>query len=125
MPEYKNDTDRVSRVEQFEKDGIDVTMPECVAAHLVSYLYEIGPTLSGGMGESPISHSEIESWQRNTGVVLDSWQAKTIRRLSSVYLSESHKATKVDAPAPWREAPYLRYAVAKRMQRMFDDMEKL
>jgi len=123
VPEYKDDkaeTKRPSRIAQFEKDGVEVTMPECDAMHLVSYLYEIGPTLPNGMGDSPLTHVEISAWQQNTGVELSSWEARTLHRASLEYLSESQRATKPDAEAPWGDAPYLRPPVdevALRLQR--------
>lgn len=97
-------------------------MPECDAIYIASYLFEIGPVLHGGMGETPLTHTEIEAWQRNTGIELEAWEAKVLHRLSLEYLSESQKATKPDAPAPWDNAPYLRLAAAKRMQRAIDAM---
>jgi hypothetical protein len=95
-------------------------MPECDAMHLVSYLYEIGPTLPNGMGDAPLTHLEIEAWQRNTGIELSSWEARVLHSSSLAYLSESQRATKPDAEAPWAEAPYLRPPideVALRLQR--------
>lgn len=131
MPEHPDDkaeTKHPSRIKQYEQDGIEVTMPECEAMYLVSYLYEIGPTLPNGMGEAPLTHAEIESWQRNTGIQLDSWEARTIHMASLQYLSESQHATKPDAPAPWADAPYTKPApnlVALRMQQAMQDLVNL
>lgn len=105
MPDTKDN--KQSRIEAFKKKGIDVTMPECEAMYLVGYLYEVGPAMSGGMGESPLTHTELRSWQENTGIELESWEVRAMSRLSKEYLSESSKATKPDAPAPWTDAPYV------------------
>ena len=83
-------------------------MPDCDAMYLVTYLFELGPTTSTGMGEAPISHTELRDWQYNTGIELDSWEVRTMHRLSLEYLSESQSATKSDAPAPWADAPYVK-----------------
>ena len=131
MPEHPDDkaeTKRPSRIKQYEKDGIEVTMPECGAMYLVSYLYEIGPTLPNGMGDVPLSHLEIEAWQRNTGIFLDAWEARLIHRASLEYLSESQRATKPDAEAPWADAPYLKQQsnlVALRMQAAMQELANL
>jgi len=131
VPEYKDDkaeTKRPSRIAQFEKDGVEVTMPDCDAMHLVSYLYEIGPTLPNGMGESAITDPVLESWQRNTGISLDSWEARTVVRLSKEYLNESQRATKPEAEAPWADAPYVKPApnqVALRMQAAMIEMASM
>ena len=106
-------------MKQFEKDGVEVTMPDCEAMYLVSYLYEIGPTLPKGMGDAPLTHTEIEAWQRNTGIQLDAWESRVLHAASLAYLSESQRATKPDAEAPWADAPYLKQQsnlVALRMQ---------
>jgi len=131
VPEYKDDkaeTKRPSRIAQFEKDGVEVTMPECDAMHLVSYLYEIGPTLPNGMGDAPLTHLEIEAWQRNTGIELSSWESRVLHRASLEYLSESQRATKPEAEAPWADAPYVKPApnnVALRMQRAMIEMASM
>ena len=80
--------------------GDTIEMPPCDGGYLVGYLFEVGPT----MGESPVTHTEIESWQRNTGIELNSWEARTVRSLSIAYMNESHKATKRDCPAPYAPA---------------------
>ena len=53
------------------------------------------------MGEGPVSWAEITEWQRNTGIELDAWEARTIRRLSQVFVSQRHDAEKADCPAPF------------------------
>lgn len=91
---------------QDEGHGDALAMPPCEAYHLVAYLFEIGPTVVNGMGEAPITQSDVAHFQSNTGIALDAWQARTLRRLSLVYLSASYKAKKQDCLAPWQEADY-------------------
>ena len=83
----------------------DQYMPELppveAGAHLVSYLLDIGPTVAAGMGEAPLGYEQILAWQTLTGIVLQPWEARWLRRLSGEYLSEGHKATKQFAPPPW------------------------
>lgn len=104
-PQRADEKVRVSRLEQMRKSRKDKDyyppLPPTDAPHLLNYLFDVGPTLASGMGEGPLTHSEIEAWQGNTGVELEPWEATFLRRLSIDYLSESHKAEKVDAPAPW------------------------
>lgn len=136
MPEYKDDnaeTKRPSRIAAIRKElklveHEQLDMPECEAMYLVSYLYEIGPTLPNGMGESPLTHTEISSWQQNTGVELSSWEARVLHRASLEYLSESQRATKPDAEAPWADAPYVKPLpnnVALRMQAAMMELASL
>lgn len=71
------------------------------AEYLLGYLWEMGPTVAAGMGVGPITFGEMLAWQQLTGVRLAAWEARFVRRLSLEYLSESNKATKIDAPPPW------------------------
>ena len=72
-----------------------------VGGYLAGYLFEIGPTMPGGMGAAPITNQEIESWQRLARITLAPWEARFLRRLSRDYIGESHKAEKRGAEAPW------------------------
>jgi hypothetical protein len=97
----KSGIDTPSRREKLKQDGItDPEMPPCDSLHIIDYLYEMGPTVGG----APVTHSEIESWQHNTGVELDAWQARTLRNLSAEYLVTAHNAKKWDCPPPWKAA---------------------
>ena len=96
---------KMAETEEFE-------MPPCDAPFIVGYLFEIGPTLTTSMGEGPVSHTEIEAFQRNTGIQFDSWTARTVHQLSGIYLTESHKATDRNHPPPWDGADYARRAAS-------------
>lgn len=76
-------------------------MPPVDAAYLLDYLFEIGPTMSGVMGSGPITFQELQAWQEQIGVELSPWEVRTLRYLSSEYLTASHEAEKRDCPAPW------------------------
>ena len=77
-------------------------MPSIDTPHLIEYLYEIGPTLSGAMGESPLTHEELRAWQENTGIELQPWEVRLLLRLSRDYLTESQNAQKRDCLAPYQ-----------------------
>jgi len=85
-----------------EADGIDPEFPDVGALHLVSYLFEIGPTMPGGMGDAPLTHGEIRAWQDNTGIDLHAWEARYLRRLSIDYMVQSQKSVKADCPSPYQ-----------------------
>ena len=93
-----------SRLNKMQADGIVVDMPPCDALYLVAYLFEAGPTMPSAMGETPLSHSELESWQRNTGIHLQPWECRAMKRLSIEYMSEAQKATDPGRPAPYTSA---------------------
>lgn len=70
--------------------------------YLLSYFYEVGPTMSGAMGSAPLTFGEIDAWCNRTGIDLQPWEARGLRRLSIAYLNESRKAEKRDCQPPWR-----------------------
>ena len=118
MPEK----DTASRIEAFKKHGmVNIAMPECEAIYLVGYLYEVGPVI----GDLPVTHTELRSWQDNTGIGLNSWEVRTVARLSREYLSESQKAKTPTAPAPWVDAPYARLLSALKLQQSLNAMVAL
>lgn len=100
-------------------------MPECTAQYVAAYLFEIGPVLHGGMGDYPLTHSELRAWMDNTGVELTAWEARTIRRLSMEYLSEQQRATTLGAAAPWQDAPYVKVDPAEQVIRLQRHIERL
>lgn len=76
-------------------------MPGLPAPHLVGYLFEVGPTLSSGMGPAPLSFSELSAWQSQVGIELQPWEVRLLRRLSLDYLLALQKAKDPACPAPW------------------------
>ncbi len=70
-------------------------MPYSVA-HLVDYLYELGPTC----GQDAIPWVELDRWAERTGVVLGSFAATTLISLSRIYLSQFRQAMEANCPPP-------------------------
>lgn len=103
--------------------GRAIIWPPNPAPHITEWLIEIGPSVAGSMGEAPISWGDITAWQQNTGIELDPWEARTIRRLSQVFVSQRYDAEKPDCPAPYRgpidQVVATRADVASRVKAMF------
>ena len=94
-----------------------IEMPDCDAHYIVGYLFEIGPSI----GEQPLSHGELLAWQQNTGIELNAWESRILRRLSIEYMNESHKAKAIDCPSPWQKelTEIDRAAVSSKVQNAF------
>jgi hypothetical protein len=102
----KTEADKQSRMQKMEAQGITPQLPQPgIAAHLIDYLFDAGPVGYAGMGPTPLPHSEIAAWQHNTGIELDAWEARAIRRLSQDYLSASRDAEEADCPPFWTNEP--------------------
>lgn len=96
----------MSRLERMEIQGQQPPLPPLgVAGHLVNYLFEVGPVGYGAMGPVPLTHSELAAWQSNTGIELNAWEARALRRLSMDYLAASNAATAPDCPPFWLDKP--------------------
>lgn len=104
-----------------KKHGVPLAMPECGAAHLLVYLFEIGPSL----GDAPLTHSELQAWMDNTGIELTAWEARVVKRLSCEYLSEQQRATAPETPCPWADAPYAQVDPNVMVQRLQRHLERL
>ena len=93
-----------SRRERLKKQGIEQPdMPPCDCLHLAGYLFEIGPMVMAGMGDGPLSHADLGAWMRNTGIALNPWECRALRRASIEYCNEASQATGRNAALPWED----------------------
>jgi hypothetical protein len=127
----KSEGPRLSRLESMRKTRNDENyqpdMPTVDAEYLIGYLWEVGPTMAAGGYPGPVTHEEILAWQKLTGVELQPWEMRFLRRLSGEYLLESHRAEKADCPEPARHSATRvdLESVARGMQRALKEMANL
>lgn len=76
-------------------------MPEVPAPYLLEWWYEIGPTVPAGMGEAPIGWPDLAAWSETTGIELEPWEARTLRRMSREFIEMRFDARKPDCPEPY------------------------
>ena len=85
-----------------DKNSELLNLPEVnYAEYLIDYLFEVGPSMSNGMGLCPISYQEISSWLQTTKTECNSWDVNVIRHLSKVFINQYHESIKVDCPPPY------------------------
>ncbi|MFA7278908.1 MAG: hypothetical protein WC100_02325 [Sterolibacterium sp.] len=101
VPDWADDVPE-STVEALRETYMPEMPPLEEGSYLVGYLLELGPVHASGMGQGPISHESILAWQALTGIELEPWEARLLRRLSCDYLSESHRAQKLGCEPPWK-----------------------
>lgn len=95
-----------TRLETMNKQELQPDLPDVgPAMHMVDYLFQVGPVMANGMGSVPLTHSELASWQHNTGIELSAWESTTLRRLSCEYLAMSAQARDPSCPPPYTIAP--------------------
>jgi hypothetical protein len=92
-----------SRQQVLLAGDIEPEMPDLAwGKYLIDYLLEVGPVMAAGMGSAPITFTEIRNWREEIGLRLNSWEVRTLRRLSLEYNSESQLATKPDREPPFK-----------------------
>ena len=91
----------MTRLKRMKERGESPRWPPNPAPQITDFLFDIGPTVASDSGERSIEWSDFPAWQAMTGIELDVWEARTIRRLSRAFLAERHAAEKPDCPEPF------------------------
>jgi hypothetical protein len=89
-----------TRLKQKTTAKQDILFPPNPAEYLTDWFREIGPTIASPMGEVAIGWSDMVAWQELTGIELDAWEARTIRRMSRAFIDQRHEAKKPDCVEP-------------------------
>lgn len=105
-----------------------ILLPPNPAEHVTDWLFDIGPVGSNGMSATEIGWEAIDAWCRRTGIDLDPWEARTIRRLSRAFAAQQHDARKPTCPAPYsggeESVPQRRDRVSAQFKAMWDKLAK-
>lgn len=96
-------------------------MPYCRAHHIIEYLFDVGLSL----GENALTHAEIESWQNNTGTVIQPWESRFMKRLSVIYLGEFRDSTDSERETAWDDAPHYMNMAYRKMIKSKESLRKL
>jgi hypothetical protein len=103
--------------------GTTPLLPDNPAPYLSDWLFEIGPTGAGSMGECALGYRDFAAWQEISGVELMPWEASLLRRLSIEYATTRQKAEEPAFPAPYSgvadEVVARREHVAKQVDALF------
>jgi hypothetical protein len=100
--------------------GLEAALPDLPTPYLVEYLFDVGPTVSTGMGPVIIGWRDLQAWQELVGIDLEPWELRLLRRLSADYLAQSLKAEKPDCPAPYLSRDQIdREAVDRKVRNAF------
>lgn len=110
---------------QLEEAHVQIEMPPVTAEYLIGHLMDAGLVDVGGMGQAPLSWTTLRHWREQTGVRLSPWEARLLRRLSSEYIAEQHRAEAIDAKAPWSDVASLIAGVMvdRELDALFDEPE--
>lgn len=125
IPQRKGNKDlpenTVSRRDAILAKGGLIDMPELECGdYLIKHLFDVGPTLAGGMSNGPLTYSEIEAWQRVSGIQLLPWEAALLKRMSGEYLAESSAAAESARPPPYGRSAPIRRSTHAEIERKLD-----
>lgn len=81
-------------------------------AHLVEYLFELGPGVEG----KPNGWQELRAWQEATGTELHEFEAVALVDMCRAYVSQFAKP---NDPQPWREEIPDPVAVCDKIKQLF------
>jgi hypothetical protein len=102
-------------------------LPKNPASYLTDWLFEIGPTSAGSMGEGPLGYRDFAAWQDISGIDLMPWEARLLRQLSIEYAMTRHKAEEQAFPAPYSgevdDVVANRDVVAKQVDAVFGKLK--
>lgn len=110
------------RIKRMKADGVEIDLPENPLPHMIEWLMEAGPVSAGSMGAAPIGWTEIAAWQALTGIALNPWEARTLRRLSGDFHDQMHKARDINCPPPFARTTRNDEAVTRQFEEMFRRM---
>lgn len=97
-------------------------MPEVgEGVYVVAYWQQAGMALSGGMGHTPLTATELSAWQRGVGIDLTPWEFSVILEMSRGYLTARSEGAKPDCLPPYGDPvnEFDRSAVAKKVTNAF------
>lgn len=108
---------------RWKKDGEDRLPEEPSTMYLITWLLEIGPTVSNGFGQSGLSWTDILSWQTLSGRQLEYYEALAIQRLSDAYAAMLTKASDKDCQAPFDyDLEFERKTASSALEALLDKM---
>jgi hypothetical protein len=117
-----------SRLERMRGRGDAPLLPVNPAQYLTEWLFDVGPSSAGAMGEGILAYQDLAAWQSISGVSLLPWEARTLRRLSVEYLAERQKAEEQACPAPYSgeidDVKVNRDRVAKQVDALFGKLKR-
>lgn len=126
VPEVKHGkTTKQGEKSRFDDLGEAALVPPNPAPHIVDWLMDIGPTAPDA---APLSWRDIAAWQSITGIELEPWEGRLIRRLSGDFAAMRLKAEKSECPPPWtgsdEDIASNRNRVAMKVKAMFHNGRK-
>lgn len=93
---------RLTSFKELDADSPFLKFPDIDGAeYLIALLQEAGLMQTNGMGVTPLSWQEIESWLRATELNLSVWEKLVIREMSEAYVSELNSASAREAVSPY------------------------
>lgn len=125
-PETKEgEEDKRSRLKRLKEAGEEPKFPPISCEYLVKILFEVGPSMQGGMGAAKLTEEELRAWQANTGITLSPWESRTLRRLSVEWITEAQRAEDPGCSSPLDEPAEEMTEAQRRAERVRANLRRL
>ena len=109
------------RLDTLKKDSTALSLPDA-PPYIVKCFDLLGRCSNRGMGRSPFSWLEIESFSNQSGYKLTGWESEQLIKMSREYCNMSSEAEDIDCLPPYREGSIS--DDKGDLQRMRDNVDK-
>jgi len=96
---HSKDENPPCRLDALEDDDPARTVPE-IDSFIAQCFEAVGMFLSGGMGMTPLTWVEMDSFLKRSGYLLNGWESEQIIKMSKLYCSMVNAGKEIDCPAP-------------------------
>lgn len=79
------DGEKKTRLEIRQERETPILFPEVNFEYLLTCLTEIGFSTQSGMGQAPLSFTDVDNWSKITGANMESWELTLMVKLSQQY----------------------------------------
>ena len=105
----------ITRLEHRRSKDLPITMPPIDGGeYLYGWLDELGMCGQGMSGPVALQFSEVQSWAELTCTEIDSWEARTLIKLSKQYTYQTHISNNKACEAPFQNEVTEEYMQAVR-----------
>ena len=90
---------------------------------IVQWFHKLGRGLSDGMGLTPITFTELNSFPQVLNLNITPWECEQLITMSREYCGMIHKAKDKNCKCPWHSDKYdARQSAAAKVERQLDEL---
>jgi hypothetical protein len=111
----------VSRLKSRQADDIPIVLPPNPDPQITEWLFDVGPSLAGAMGERPIDWSDIAAWRSEAGIEdIEPWDKRLLIHLSRLWCGQRADSERPDCSEPMLDEAEAAEATGERVDRQIE-----